>query len=100
MKQTISGNRLFIKKTILPITKQAGIKKVKVKELPAQDPDDSDRMEVSFDVDKEQNDKFLGLLKKKAGKKGSMKRKKLNLAVLKEILRKIVREEVKRLQTG
>ena len=100
MKQTISGNRLFIKKTILPITKQAGIKRVKVKELPAQDPDDSDRMEVSFDVDKEQNDKFLGLLKKKAGKKGSMKRKKLDLAVLKEILRKIVREEVKRLQTG
>ena len=88
MKQTISGNRLFIKKTILPITKQAGIKRVKVKELPAQDPDDSDKMEVSFDVDKEQNDEFLGLLKKKAGKKGSMKRKKLNLAVLKEILRK------------
>jgi len=100
MKQTISGNKLFIKKTILPITKQAGIKKVKVKELPAQDPDDSDKMEVSFDVDKEQNDKFLGLLKKKAGKKGSMKRKKLNLSVMKEILRKIVREEIKRLQTG
>ena len=100
MKQTISGNRLFIKKTILPITKQAGIKRVKVKELPAQDPDDSDKMEVSFDVDKEQNDEFLGLLKKKAGKKGSMKRKKLNLAVMKEILRKIVREEIKRLQTG
>ena len=100
MKQTISGNRLFIKKTILPITKQAGIKRVKVKELPAQDPDDSDRMEVSFDVYKEQNDKFLGLLKKKAGKKGSMKRKKLNLSVMKEILRKIVREEIKRLQTG
>tara|TARA_Y100000034_G_scaffold54368_1_gene66624 strand:+ start:357 stop:659 length:303 start_codon:yes stop_codon:yes gene_type:complete len=100
MKQTISGNRLFIKKTILPITKQAGIKKVKVKELPAQDPDDSDKMEVSFDVDKEQNDEFLGLLKKKAGKKGSMKRKKLNLSVMKEILRKIVREEIKRLQTG
>ena len=100
MKQTISGNRLFIKKTILPITKQAGIKRVKVKELPAQDPDDSDKMEVSFDVDKEQNDEFLGLLKKKAGKKGSMKRKKLNLSVMKEILRKIVREEIKRLQTG
>ena len=100
MKQTISGNKLFIKKTILPITKQAGIKRVKVKELPAQDPDDSDKMEVSFDVDKEQNDKFLGLLKKKAGKKGSMKRKKLNLAVLKELLRKVVREEIKRLQTG
>ena len=100
MKQTISGNRLFIKKTILPITKQAGIKKVKVKELPAQDPDDSDKMEVSFDVDKEQNDKFLELLKKKAGKRGSMKRKKLNLSVMKEILRKIVREEIKRLQTG
>ena len=100
MKQTISGNRLFIKKTILPITKQAGIKRVKVKELPAQDPDDSDKMEVSFDVDKDQNDEFLGLLKKKAGKKGSMKRKKLNLSVMKEILRKIVREEIKRLQTG
>ena len=100
MKQTISGNRLFIKKTNLPITKQAGIKRVKVKELPAQDPDDSDKMEVSFDVDKEQNDEFLGLLKKKAGKKGSMKRKKLNLSVMKEILRKIVREEIKRLQTG
>ena len=100
MKQTISGNRLFVKKTILPITKQAGIKNVKVKELPAQLPDDPGKMEVSFDVDKEQNDKLLGLLKKKAGKKGSMKRKKLNLAVLKEILRKVVREEIKRLQTG
>jgi hypothetical protein len=100
MKQTISGNKLFIKKTILPMTKQSGIKSVRVKELPAQDPDDSDKMEVSFDVDKEQNDKFLELLKKKAGKKGSMKRKKLNLSVMKEILRKIVREEIKRLQTG
>ena len=82
------------------MTKQSGIKSVRVKELPAQDPDDSDKMEVSFDVDKEQNDKFLELLKKKAGKKGSMKRKKLNLSVMKEILRKIVREEIKRLQTG
>ena len=100
MKQTISGNKLFIKKTILPMTKQSGIKSVRVKELPAQDPDDSDKMDVSFDVDKEQNDEFLGLLKKKAGKKGSMKRKKLNLSVMKEILRKIVREEIKRLQTG
>ena len=100
MKQTISGNKLFIKKTILPMTKQSGIKSVRVKELPAQDPDDSDKMEVSFDVDKEQNDKFLELLKKKAGKRGSMKRKKLNLSVMKEILRKIVREEIKRLQTG
>ena len=68
--------------------------------MPAQLPDDPDKMEVSFEVDKEQNDKFLGLLKKKAGKKGSMKRKKLNLSVMKEILRKIVREELKRLQTG
>ena len=100
MKQTISGNRLFIKKTILPITKQAGIKKVKVKELPAQLPDDPDKMEVSFEVDKEQNDKFLGLLKKKAGKKGSMKRKKLNLTVFKEVLRDMVREEIKKLKNG
>ena len=100
MKQTITGNRAFIKKTILPMTKQVGIKRIKVKDLPAQVPGEKDQMEIILDLDKEQNARFLALVKKKTGKKGSMKRKKLNLAVLKEILRKIVREEVKRLQTG
>ena len=33
MKQTITGNRAFIKRTILPMTKQAGIKRVKVKDF-------------------------------------------------------------------
>ena len=89
MKQTITGNRAFIKRTILPMTKQAGIKRVKVKDLPAHMPDEKDQMEITLDLDKEQNATFLDLLKKKAGKKGSMKRKKLNLSVMKEILRKI-----------
>ena len=40
MKQTITGNRAFIKRTILPMTKQAGIKRVKVKDLPAHMPDE------------------------------------------------------------
>ena len=69
MKQTITGNRAFIKRTILPMTKQAGIKRVKVKELPAQMPDEKDQMEITLDLDKEQNAIFLDLLKKKSGKK-------------------------------
>ena len=48
MRQSITGNTTFIKKTVLPMTKQAGIKKVSVKILPAQLPDDKERMEVSF----------------------------------------------------
>ena len=100
MKQTITGNKAFIKRTILPMTKQAGITKVRVKDLPALVPDEKDQMELTFDLDKEQNARFLDLVKKKSGKKGSMKRKKLNLTVLKELLRKIVREEIKRLQEG
>ena len=71
MKQTITGNKLFIKRTVLPMTKQAGIKKIKVKELPAQLPDDTQRMELTFDVDKETNDRLLDLLKKKAGRKNT-----------------------------
>ena len=100
MKQTITGNRAFIKRTILPMTKQAGIKRVKVKELPAQMPDEKDQMEITLDLDKEQNATFLDLLKKKAGKKGSMKRKKLNLTVFKEVLRDMVREEIKKLKNS
>ena len=100
MKQTITGNRAFIKKTILPMTKQAGIKRVKVKELPAQMPDEKDQMEITLDLDKEQNAIFLDLLKKKSGKKGSMKRKKLNLTVFKEVLRGMIREEIKKLKNG
>ena len=38
----------------------------------------------TFDVDKETNDNFLDLLKKKAGKKGTKKRKNFNLTVQKE----------------
>ena len=96
MKQSITGNRAFIKRTILPMTKQVGIKRVKVKDLPAQVPGDKDQMEIILDLDKEQNARFLSLLKKKAGKKGTMKRKKLNLTVFKEVLREMIREEIKK----
>ena len=99
MKQTITGNRAFIKRTILPMTKQAGIKRVKVKDLPAQVPGEKDQMEIILDLDKEQNARFLALVKKKGGKKGSMKRKKLNLTVFKEVLREMIREEIKKLKT-
>ena len=100
MKQTITGNRAFIKKTILPMTKQVGIKRVKVKDLPAQVPGEKDQMEIILDLDKEQNARFLALVKKKAGKKGTMKRKKLNLTVFKEVLREMIREEIKKLKNG
>lgn len=100
MKQSITGNLTFIKKTVLPITKQAGIKRVKVKIIPRQLPDDKEQMVITFDVDKEQNVRFLSLLKKKAGKKGTMKRKKLNLTVFKEMLREIIREEIQKLKNG
>ena len=100
MKQSITGNRAFIKRTILPMTKQVGIKRVKVKDLPAQVPGDKDQMEIILDLDKEQNARFLSLLKKKAGKKGTMKRKKLNLTVFKEVLREMIREEIKKLKNG
>ena len=100
MKQTITGIRAFIKRTILQMSKQAGIKRVKVKDLPAHMPDEKDQMEITLDLDKEQNATFLDLLKKKAGKKGSMKRKKLNLTVFKEVLRGMIREEIKKLKNG
>ena len=100
MKQSITGNRAFIKKTILPMTKQVGIKRVKVKDLPAQVPGEKDQMEIILDLDKEQNARFLSLLKKKAGKKGTMKRKKLNLTVFKEVLREMIREEIQKLKNG
>ena len=100
MKQSITGDLTFIKKTVLPITKQAGIKRVKVKIIPRQLPDDKEQMVITFDVDKEQNVRFLSLLKKKAGKKGTMKRKKLNLTVFKEMLREIIREEIQKLKKG
>ena len=57
-------------------------------------------MEIILDLDKEQNARFLSLLKKKTGKKGSMKRKKLNLTVFKEVLREMIREEIKKLKNG
>ena len=53
MKQTIKGNMAFIKRTILPMTKQAGIKNVKVKIIKPQLPDDKVEMELTFDTDKE-----------------------------------------------
>ena len=98
MRQTITGNTAFIKKTVLPMTKQAGIKKVSVKILPAHLPDDKEKMEVSFDVDKETNDNLLDLLKKKAGKKGTKKRQNLNLTVTKELLSKIIKKEIQKLK--
>ena len=94
MRQSITGNTTFIKKTVLPITKQAGIKKVSVKVLPAQLPDDKEKMEVSFDTDKGTNDKLLDLLKKKIGKKGSTKRKKLNLTVYNEANASVIRKKL------
>ena len=97
MKQSITGNAMFIKRTILPLTKQVGIKKVNVKNLPALDPDDKTRMELTFDSDKEQNDKLLALLKKKAGGKGTMKRKKLNLTVFKEKIKEMIKDELQNL---
>ena len=75
MKQSITGNRAFIKRTILPMTKQVGIKRVKVKDLPAQVPGDKDQMEIILDLDKEQNARFLSLLKKKGGQKGNYETK-------------------------
>ena len=98
MKQAITGNRLFIKRTVLPMTKQAGIKKIKVKELPAQLPDDTQRMELTFDVDKETNDRLLDLLKKKAGRKNTKRRQSLNLTVLKELVRKMIEQEIQKLK--
>ena len=97
MKQSITGNAMFIKRTILPLTKQVGIKKVNVKNLPALDPDDKTRMELTFDLDKEQNDKLLALMKKKAGGKGTMKRKKLNLTVFKEKIKEMIKDELQSL---
>ena len=97
MKQSITGNLTFIKKTVLPITKQAGIKRVKVKIIPGQQLDDKEKMEITFDADKEQNARFLALVKKKGGKKGSMKRKKLNLTIFKEKIREMIRVELQNL---
>tara|TARA_B100001013_G_scaffold119324_1_gene69088 strand:+ start:502 stop:1113 length:612 start_codon:yes stop_codon:yes gene_type:complete len=97
MKQSITGNAMFIKRTILPLTKQVGIKKVNVKNLPALDPDDKTRIELTFDLDKEQNDKLLALMKKKAGGKGTMKRKKLNLTVFKEKIKEMIKDELQNL---
>ena len=98
MRQTITGNTAFIKRTVLQMTKRAGIKKVSVKILPAHLPDDKEKMEVSFDVDKETNDNLLDLLKKKAGKKGTKKRQNLNLTVTKELLSKIIKKEIQKLK--
>ena len=97
MKQSITGNAMFIKRTILPLTKQVGIKKVNVKNLPALDPDDKTRIELTFDLDKEQNDKLLALMKKKSGGKGTMKRKKLNLTVFKEKIKEMIKDELQSL---
>lgn len=96
MKQTIKGNMVFIKRTILPMTKQAGIKNVKVKLIKPQLPDDKAGMELTYDTDKEKNAKLLALLKKKVGKKGASKRKKMNLTVSKEQIKEIIKEELQK----
>ena len=96
MKQTIKGNMAFIKRTILPMTKQAGIKNVKVKIIKPQLPDDNAGMELTYDTDKEKNAKLLALLKKKVGKKGTSKRKKMNLTVSKEQIKEIIKEELQK----
>ena len=100
MKQSITGNLTFIKKTVLPITKQVGIKRVKVKMIPGQQLDDKEKMEITFDADKEQNARFLALVKKKGGNKGSMKRKKLNLTIFKEKIKEMIRAELQNITEG
>ena len=94
MKQTIKGNIDFMKKTILPMTKDAGIMKVKITIIKPQLPDDKLGMEITFDTDKEKNAKLLALLKKKVGQKRSSKRKKMNLTVSKEQIKEIIKEEL------
>mgnify|MGYP006082246343 FL=1 len=94
MKQTIKGNIDFMKKTILPMTKDAGIMKVKITIIKPQLPDDKVGMEITFDTDKEKNAKLLALLKKKVGQKRSPKRKKMNLTVSKEQIKEIIKEEL------
>ena len=99
MKQTIKGNIDFMKKTILPMTKDAGIMKVKITIIKPQLPDDKVGMEITFDTDKEKNAKLLALLKKKVGQKRSPKRKKMNLTVSKEQIKEIIREEIQSVLT-
>ena len=94
MKQKLSGNKQFIKKTVIPLTRKVGIKKITVKEIPATYTDDKDQIEIEYDVDDETNDIFLDLLKKKAGNKGTAKRKMYNLTVLRELIYNMLREEL------
>jgi len=56
MQQTIKGNIAFIKRTVLPMTKKAGIKNIKIKTITPQLPDDKPGMELTFDLDKEKNE--------------------------------------------
>ncbi len=97
MKQTIKGNIDFMKKTILPMTKDAGIMKVKITIIKPQLPDDKVGMELTFDTDKEKNAKLLALLKKKVGQKRSPRRKKMNLTVSKEQIKEIIKDELQSL---
>ena len=53
MKQKLSGNKQFIKKTVIPLTRKVGIKKITVKEIPATYTDDKDQIEIEYDVDDE-----------------------------------------------
>lgn len=96
LKQSISGNKSFIKRVVLPMTKKSGIKSVRVKDLPATSvADDKQQMELTFDTDQETNDKFLALLKKKAGSKSAKKkRQSLNLKVLRELLKNLIVKEL------
>jgi hypothetical protein len=55
-------------------------------------------MELTFDVDKETNDRLLDLLKKKAGRKNTKRRQTLNLTVLKELVRKMIEQEIQKLK--
>ena len=78
------------------MTKKSGIKSVRVKDLPATSvADDKQQMELTFDTDQETNDKFLALLKKKAGSKSAKKkRQSLNLKVLRELLKNLIVKEL------
>ena len=83
MTQTITGNKRFMKNVVLPMMRKAAITKVKAKEFPS-----GQTLQLTFSAEKGENKKLLDLLKKKAGKKGSMKRKKLNLTVKNEAKKK------------
>tara|TARA_Y100000310_G_C20615810_1_gene780554 strand:- start:610 stop:948 length:339 start_codon:yes stop_codon:yes gene_type:complete len=72
-EHTFSGNPKFMKKTILPLLRKAGIGKLKVKAY------GDTLLDVYFDADDEQFNNIKKLVNQKIGKTGSAKWKNLNL---------------------